>query len=434
VRRLTILIAASLAIPRVAIADAPQKTAVAIAAMPVSSNEAEQVVQQVRAALARRSDVSLISDADERYWFRSVREKKRRSRANLRAAQKYLKQASASFSSFDLVEAQKNVNKAKSMLVDWVGLKEAVEADRDRLQLAIAIAHAQRDEAHLKEAIAEYAVRFPNEPPPPAGLWPPDLQNRLRSASSESGTVLNVRSEPHGTVYIDGREVGTSPVRLGALPQGQHRAEVFLANFFPTDAWVETIPRKESFLDFKLYPDLSSRLRKLKPDQPVPQDLIETVRTLSKAMGLSTIIVAALSKEGKLMLRKVDLASASQGESVLGDNTPEGANLAVAQVYEPGDRAQASSARGTIPTWAWIGAGTGVAAIGAGVVMRMVSVSTAHELDLKQGALTQAEAFSIRDRAEGQANQGAALLGLGVAAIAGIAGWVAIDVLPGRGS
>src|SRR5256885_11407829 len=64
-------------------------------------SEAETLALRVRAALAKRSEVALMSPSEEEYYFRSVHPKTRRSHANLQAAEKYVKQAEASFQAFE---------------------------------------------------------------------------------------------------------------------------------------------------------------------------------------------------------------------------------------------------------------------------------------------------------------------------------------------
>jgi PEGA domain-containing protein len=411
----------------------PTKAAIAVSGMATDSKEAAALVLRIRAALAKRADVELISPSEEEYWFRSARPKRRRSKANLRAAQKHTKQAEASFQAFDFGDAQRSLQRARSLIAEWTGTKEALEIDRERLQLAIATAHAQRDERSLKEALAEYAVRFPNEPAPP-GLWPPDVANRLK-AIAPADSVLNIRSEPKGLVYIDGREVGNSPVRLGALPEGTHRVEVFLAGYFAFDEQVETASGRESLLEVKLLPDLSSKLKKAKLDREYPQEIVDAIRAVTQPLGVKLVIAAGLDADGKIAVRRIDFeapSAATLSDAVKADNSPDGAALAISQLFERPDRAAATASSRTVPTWAWIGGGAGAAAVGVGVILRLMAVSTHREFDQRQGALTQAEAYGLRDRAESQANGGAALLGLGVATIAGIAGWVALDFIPPR--
>src|SRR5262249_4115136 len=153
---------------------------------------------------------------------------------------------------FDLAAAVKAVTKAKAALQGMIGTRSAFELDRERLQLAVAIAHAQRDEQRLLASLGEYAVRYPNEPPPP-GLWPPDLLNSLKSVTPKS-SVLTVKCEPRALIYVDGREVGTSPIRLGALPSGEHRVEIVLPGYWSIDQVVETAPGREAIVESRLAP------------------------------------------------------------------------------------------------------------------------------------------------------------------------------------
>jgi hypothetical protein len=392
----------------------------------VLAKDAEALALNVSKILAERPELSLIADDRAAWIFRSTKPPApKRSRKNLEAARRNLQEALEQLNSFDLANAVKSVTKARTALTGYIGAKAAFEVDRDRLHLAVAIAHAQRDQQRLVAALNEYAIRYPNEPPP-HGLWPPDVVNTLKSITI-APTVLNVKSDPPALVYVDGREVGMSPIRLGALPAGEHRVEIQLPGYWSVDQVLETTAAREAILEAKLAPNLSSALRKASPKKTLDPAIEKRIRELAPELG---ILILAAMEDGKLHLRRIDLAAGSvprgAADTVRGDTAPESVRFLLAQLFEspsvPGDGVR-------VPLWAWIGAGSGVVAIGAGVTMRMLAVGTEHEFNARLGALTQSEAYELRDRSSSQATGGAVLMGIGVAAIAGVASWVALDVL-----
>lgn len=403
------------------------KAAVAIAGK-MGAKEADALAADLHRALAERPELAVLPDDREAWLFRSTKPPaEKRSKKNLEAAKKLLAEAQEQLNNFDLPGAVKSVTKVKTALAGWIGTKAAFELDRDRLQLTVAIAHAQRDEQRLLSALNEYALRYPSEPPP-AGLWPPGVVSSLKSIEL-GASVLTVKSEPRALVSVDGREVGTSPIRLGALPVGEHRVEIQLPGYWPIDQTLATSGTQEAIVESKLSPNLSSALRKVSLKKSLDAELETRIKEL--APELSVLVLAGI-EEGKLVVHRIDLGAASAvppkgaAETVRGEPSNEGVRLAVAQLFSVPDHPSASK---DVPLWAWIGAGSGVVAIGAGVTMRMMAVGTQHEFAAKSGGLTQTEAYDFRDRGGFQATSGAILLGLGLAAIAGVAGWVAVDVL-----
>lgn len=412
--------------PLFALAAEKPKAAVVVAGR-LSQKDADSVLGDVTRAIAARPELAMIPEDRAAFIFRSTKPAgPKRSKKNLEAAKKALAEASEQLNAFDLPSAVKSVNKAKTSLAGYIGTRAAYEVDRDRLQLAVTIAHTQRDQSKLLAALNEYAIRYPNEPPP-QGSWPPDVVNLLKSMNISS-SVLNVKSEPSALVHVDGREVGTSPIRLGALPAGEHRVEISRPGYWPIDQLLETTGSREAMIEAKLAPNLSSSFRKTSATRGLDAELEKRVRELAPELA---VLILASVEEGKLVLRRIDLQPSpaltrGAAETVRGELGANGARLSVTQLFEvpivAGEDAD-------IPLWAWIGAGSGAVAVGAGVAMRMMAVGTHREFDSRMGALTQTEAFELRDRSGTQATGGAILLGVGVAAIAGVAGLVAFDVL-----
>lgn len=407
-------------------ADEAPKTAIAVTGKNALGKEGAQVWALLRQALAERPEVQLIAIEEEELLFRSEKpEGPKKQKANLDAAKKHLEEASEALNNFDLQSAVKSVTKARTSLSELIGTRAAMALDRQRLQLAVAIAHAQRDERGLLALLAEHALRYPNEPPE-GGLWPPGVVASLKTIALKP-SVLSVKSEPSATVFVDGREIGASPVRLGALPAGEHRVELVKPGYWPVDQVLETVNGREALVEARLSPSLSEKLKSASASKGLTPELEKELREVAPSLQ---VLVLAGVEGNQLVLRRVSLdGSASPGptDSTRGENSANGARLMVAQIFE---RPGGPSLTGKVPLWAWIGAGTGAVAVGVGVTMRMLAVGTANEYDAKLGGLTQVEAYELRDRTSTQATGGAVLLGLGVAAIAGVAGMIAFDLGP----
>lgn len=411
----------------VAAAAAEKPKAVVVVAGRLPKPQADSVLADVNAAVAARPELALLSEDRAGFIFRSTKPPApKRSKKNLEAAKKSLAEAAEQLNAFDLPSAVKSVTKAKTSLAGYIGSRAAYEVDRDRLQLAVTIAHTQRDQSKLLAALNEYAIRYPNEPPP-QGSWPPDVVNLLKSMNIAS-SVLNVKSEPSALVHVDGREVGTSPIRLGSLPAGEHRVEISRPGYWPIDQLLETTGSREAIIEAKLAPNLSAAFRKVSAQNGLDAELEKRVRELVPELA---VLILASVEEGKLVLRRIDLLPSpalprGATETARGEPGANGARLSATQLFEA---PVVAGKEVNIPLWAWIGAGSGAVAVGAGVAMRMMAVGTHQDFDARMGALTQTEAFELRDRSGTQATGGAILLGVGVAAIAGVAGLVAFDVL-----
>lgn len=408
-------------------AEPPRTVAVAIAGLPPGSRDAEALATELRAALSGRAGLELLGPDDEAWAFRSVRPVRRRDPASLTRAKELLAAAEGALARFDLGAAVKSVAKAKADLAPWVGLRAAVELDRARIQLAVSIAHAQRDEAQLDAALREHATRHPGDEPP-RGLWPPDVTKRLAAIRGERPTALTVRTTPRAVVFVDGRELGPSPVRAGALPPGRHVIEVEAPGYFPVEEALDVTGEREGVLDVVLAPDLSEVLATSSLDAPVPSALVERIRALALRRPIDTVVLAARAPGG-VVLRRVDVGAApapGAAELARAPRTRDGLGVAIATLFDPpAPIASTAPAPSGAPTLAWITAGAGVALVGAGLALRMFAVSTASELEAQRGALTQVEAYGLRDRMDAQALGGALLIGAGVAALGGGAAWIA---------
>src|SRR5262249_13232559 len=148
------------------------RAAIVVTGRSLPSDDADAIALQIRRALDDRPDLKLVSPTDEARLFRAAPPNPDRSKRKLADAEESLEDAEANLRAFDLPSALKNVSHAKSELQLWFGLHEAINVDRQRLELAVALAHAQRNEGRQREAMIEYATRFPNELPVP-GRWPP---------------------------------------------------------------------------------------------------------------------------------------------------------------------------------------------------------------------------------------------------------------------
>ena len=106
-----------------------------------------------RAALAERSDLTLIDGTAEKRLFASVEPP--HASADLKGAQRSLRKAQKALRNFELDEAQAGYAKTTEILSPVVGFEEAVDLDKERLALGVALAYALRNDDQITERILE---------------------------------------------------------------------------------------------------------------------------------------------------------------------------------------------------------------------------------------------------------------------------------------
>ncbi len=359
----------------------PIRVAVATIGLKPDGPNAEALRSRVRSALAERTGLTSIDETIERRLFASVEPE--RPTHTLKSAQRALRKAQRALRNFELDQAQAGYAKATELLAPVLGLEESVELDKERLALGVALAYALRNDEHITERILEYATRYGAEGPP---TWPPELIERLKSATPASDTKLSVTTVPPGAdVRLDGAKVGVTPLELDVRP-GSHRVEVTESGYFAADAWVTTSNLGPQEAKFLLTSDISAALRRQPAAKPLGPALASRVLELGAEAGAVVVVVAGLN-QGRINLRSVG-ASGEDAQRYEADDSDEGVRLALSQMFDTG----AGSPHG-ISGWAWVGAGAGAAAIAGGVALRVLAVGAQKDLMSREGALTQREAF-----------------------------------------
>ena len=107
--------------------------------------------------------------------------------------------------------------------------------------------------AVVPREFTESAVKAPPSPVPPAGAMPAALEGRLL-----------VRSTPAGArVFVDGREVGHTPITTRNLARGAHDVRIVRDGYAPVERRVTVTPAEPE-------PSLSIVLARARPATPAP--------------------------------------------------------------------------------------------------------------------------------------------------------------------
>lgn len=407
--------------------DEPPRAAVAALELPAHEKRARLLTRLIRLSLKDRADVVLTPRDRERFLF-AVAPPPDRSR-ELQLARNLLNEAEEQLRNFAVGEAQQSLEQATEVLEPHVGLEGTRDLDETRLQLAVAIAHAQRDEDHLDDALKAYAARFGREPPD-SGLWPPDLTRRLKAMTAAASTALKVTSEPPGEAWVNGKKLGPTPARRDDLPPGRHRVQVRAPAHYPADTWIETQSAKLAEAHLELPPDVGQELEAVSATGALPAATERRLAEVARAERIRLLFLVGPIRRGRVALRALEVGEQSAVATgiVEADATVEGVRVALNQIFQERAEARLAAQRGVSP-WAWVGAGAGLAAIGTGIALRLMAVSTQGDYRAQQGALTQASAYGLRDEADRQGLAGSVLIGVGAAALAGVATWVTFDLL-----
>lgn len=409
---------------------AAQSGTVAVAVVGSSPGpEADQLRRAVRGAVSRMPKLQLVGEDTEKRWFLSSGPEEPGSA--LRTAEKWIRRAQKAFREFRLDDAKKAVRRADAAIEPWRGHPDARDIDRAHLVLAVSIAHAQRDESGLEEALSAYARRFGHEGAPPESGWPPDLQARLSELTRFGQEVLNVLSQPPAIVFLDGRRVGVTPLTLGDLEPGPHRVVARADGFFPADVPVHVEGGKPTTLELELAPRLSEQLPSVPARGPPPVELREVLSKVAPELGELLLVSRAA---GRVVLRRLILKppTVSDPREVIVDGTESGPlDEAMRALYAELEVVADPSRPLRVPTWAWVSGGLGVAAVGVGTVLRLSAASQQSELATNLGGLTQVEAYQARDQAADKASAGTIFIGAGSALIVSTAAYVLFDWLSG---
>lgn len=378
-----------------------------------------RLVKAVRRAIAKRPGIRLASRAAQARMLDPNVEIE----PLLRSARKHLRKAEVHFRAFDLGRAKRSVERANAALEPWSGRPETRDLERTIGGMMVSIAHAQRDEAQVDWALAAYARRFDA---PPDQLWPPALAARLAALRTGRTATLSVRTTPAGAVFIDGKAVGQSPVFVEQLADGPHRLLVRAPGYLELDVPVTVGSASPAAVDVALREDLAARLRRVQGASEVDRALISLVLERAASAKIDAVVLAVRGADHGVTLFRLTGGTPAPTAVVV---VAPGGDLATSarQLFAVSPAAADSS---DDAAWAVVGGAAGLAAAGAGAVLRLHAAGRRARLDSMAGALTQVQAFDLRDAAEREAIGGAVLIGVGSAAVVGVVGWLLLQVLP----
>ena len=331
---------------------------------------------------------------------------------DISAARQLLDMAEQQLKGFEIEAAKQNVAAARAQLDPHVGRIQARPQDLRSLQLAVGIAHAERDPeavlGHLRVFVHRFWSVAPAETP-----WPPDVREQLESLLRDmSKRTVKISSLVPAQAAIDGLPVGPTPVEV-RVPAGRHRIEVTATDALAQQRWIEVPAETGSRIRMQVTPQspLAGELRAVKVLDEKGEG-----RILSEARrwGISTVYVAGPSYDGRVRL--IRLGPSPAGPVVV-DRSVEDLRMGLMQLWKP----PTPSADPSI--WPWVTVGAGAAAVGGGIAARLIAQSTQDDFQSRRHLLTQAQAFDARDQAESEATAGTVLIGAGLAIVAGGLTW-----------
>jgi hypothetical protein len=252
------------------------------------------------------------------------------------------------------------------------------------------------------------------------------LAGRLPAVQPERVAAINLRSRPPATVYLDGRNAGTTPLEIRELTAGEHRIVLEAAHHFRRDFRVTLSAGPPTPFDVELDPDLSQLLAKVSLAEPTKREVTAQVGALAAEHGVDLVVLAEPRSAG-LALERLDPAGAKGGAAarvVIASRSATDVDRGLAQLIhglEGGEPAPPIAAQGPgLPWWLWAGVGAGVVLAGVGTALRFDAVAVQGDFDARRSALTQSEAFAIRDDGDARALRGSLLIGAGAAIAVGL--------------
>ncbi len=400
-----------------------QTAVVVVAGLDAEQAPAKALLQDTVEAAGARPGLKLLPQARANFLF-SAKPTPDRSAARARA-QALLKRAQEHLQGFQVAEAKDALAEATKLLKPDLGIEGARPFNQLKLALAVAVAHAQRDQSTLASALAQYAARFGTASPEP-GLWPPELKRRLDTLVARAQTKLHIICTPPGEAFVDGLKVGMTPLTVDKLPPGRHRIEVRAAEHLPAFAWATTKTTRLARAELELAPAVAHRLAVLPAQGDLPQDLRTALMQATLRGPAELLILVAPAAEDRVSVRILDTVGSGRVHGpTLADTAQAALDLAWGAWAESKVRAPTAGLR----PWAYGAAGLGVAAASVGVGLRLWAKDTQAPLQSQRGALTQSSAYAIQDRAEQRALMGTVLLATGAALVTGAAGLFTWDLL-----
>jgi len=389
---------------------APAEAAQVAVVITGQSARGDALRKTVRQILAGRPGLQLLDEARETHLFTLA------PAPSLTAVERLLARAEMDFREFDLSSAEKALQEAATALEPHLGLRSSLNIDQQRLHLAVAVAHAQRNDARITQLLAEYAARYVGDDAA-AAPWPPDLKARLVQLRFPIATALVVHAEPSGQAYLDGRLLGPTPAQVDGLPPGRHRIEVEAPGYAPANTWIETTSAKVATASLVLEPSLGTLFVAIAPPT-IPADLGERLRPHDALREVATLILVAPGAQGQISLARYEIHTGQFIPWV--GTTPKENDLqaAISALFAPILPPPAPPPRPVV-WWPWVTAGAGAVALGGGIAFNRWAHADQADYFARQGALTQADAYSTRDSIESRALVGTLLITVGAAALAG---------------
>ena len=390
---------------------------------PPADRAGQQLRQAVRQALQTHPAFSTIAPALETRLFATPPSPE--PGPALTATRKALEAAASFLQAFELGPARRALRTAGRTLATVRLLDEAAPLDRLRLELLVALAHLNRDEEGMEQHLLEYGSRF-RSAEPQSSLWPPDLVQRLSTTTSETTTRLHIDSTPAGQVRVNGVSVGSTPLTLD-IARGQHRVEVRAPGHVPARAWAKTETAKPTHVRLELGTDLAVPLAR---SEKLNVELIDRLSELARRNSLDNLVATSRLPTGQIRLQLIMIppsGSARLMPPFIARNRPADLETVVSQLAVQRSEFLASSQHRP-SSLVWIGLASGAALAAAGITLRFLAQERQDEFRARLGALTQTEAFDLRDEADRRATAGNILIGVGAATFAGFASWAAVEL------
>ncbi|MEM7675718.1 MAG: PEGA domain-containing protein [Myxococcota bacterium] len=386
----------------------------AVAVYGRSAAEARQLRLQLRSVAADARLTGLIAETLERAVFDERRAEVDDDKPIV-LAQRKIRQAEMEAGRFDFEAANLSIDEAGRLLDPHLGRRKARYIDRRRLEVAVRIAHARRDPQRLTAFLRAFIQRFWTTPKADT-RWPPDVQEQLERIRAQTAMRPLVISSPVAAfAFVDGRSVGPTPVEV-RVPVGRHHIEVVSGSGSSRSATL-TVPAGDTPISTPLTPP-TGLIDTLEKASSLTPRLAETVLSTAQSYGIDEVFVAGPGNQGRIKLHRLGGRSTGPVEV---DDSPEALRLALIQLWTDEPRSS------QLAVWPWVTTGVGVALTSVGIGWRAMARSTQADFQARTASLTQSEAVALRDQSQQEANIGAALIGVGVAVIAGGITWTLLE-------
>ena len=384
--------------------------AVAVAVYGWPKSQARRIRQRVREAAQRAQIAGVVEPWIEEAAFdgRAPPDLK----GELAAVRTLLDQAEQQLAQFQIAEAKGNVQEALRHMSGNLGRTVARPYDYRRLQLAVKIAHAERDENAVSALLEEFALRYWSIAARDT-QWPPDIMAQLQALQQRlPKRRLFINSPRPAQVAVDGLAIGPTPAAVD-VPIGRHRVEVVADGAWPGLTWASVGDEGAAVV---VSPQ-SPLVKKLSTAQTLSPALEARIRQTGRRWRFTDVYTVGPAPNDKI---KLDRLGERRAGPIVVDRSVEAVRLGIIQLWSPPEEEEPQ-------LWPWVTVGAGAAAIGTGVALRVVAQSTQDDFQSQRHFLTQAQAFELRDQGDREATSGTVLIGVGAAALAGGLTWAILE-------